>query len=153
MPFVSVTRLRLRSAWYLLPFIRHTYPGMRQAQHAPGFLDGQLGGGPGRAFWTITVWRDEADMKAYRIAGSHKRAMPHLLDWCDEAAVAHWTQDNATLPTFEEALARLLELGRTSKVRHPTPAHAAGDVAPDRQPARGGTRLRSYTAVHPPTPA
>jgi hypothetical protein len=144
MPFVSVTRLRLRSAWYLLPFIGHTYLGMRQTQHAPGFLDGQLAGGPGRTFWTLTVWRDEADMKAFRVAGAHKRAMPRLLDWCDEAAVAHWTQPDAALPTLPDALARLVELGRTSKVRHPTPAHAAGDVAPDRQPPLGGTRLRSH---------
>jgi hypothetical protein len=63
-------------------------------------------------------------MRAFMTSGAHKKAMPHLLHWCDEASVAHWTQPNATLPSWTEADRRMREDGRPSKVRNPSPQHA-----------------------------
>jgi hypothetical protein len=100
-----------------------------------------LAGGPGRAFWTITVWRDEAAMRAYRLADSHGSAMPKLLEWCDEAAMAHWEQPGAALPPIADAARGLGERGRVSKVRHPSPAHAQKKSWPDGKVPPGGTRL------------
>ena len=42
------------------------------------------------------------------------------MEWCDEAAVAHWTQDSPEPPSWEEAHRRLQESGRPSKVNHPS---------------------------------
>ena len=109
MPFVSVTRLRLRGARYLPAFALHSWRSARQLPRTPGFLAGRLASGSGRAYWTVTVWESEAAMRAYRGAGAHRGAMPRLLDWCDEAAVAHWAQPAAELPPLDEAARRLRE--------------------------------------------
>jgi hypothetical protein len=51
--------------------------------------------------------------------------MRSLLEWCDEAALVHWTQEGADLPSWEEAHRRLEQEGRPSKVNHPSPTHLA----------------------------
>jgi hypothetical protein len=51
--------------------------------------------------------------------------MPYLLDWCDEASVAHWEQADETLPSWTEADRRMRQSGRASKVRHPSAEHAS----------------------------
>ena len=129
MSFVSVTRLHIRSYLYLLPFLWHSWKSKRQVQSAHGFLGGKLMGDGRKAYWTVTAWADEASMKAYRNSGAHRRAMPKLLHWCDEASYTHWTQDGTQLPTMKEAHWRLREEGRLSKVRHPSPAHLAAQTA------------------------
>ena len=64
-------------------------------------------------------------MKKFMTSGSHRKAMRKLPAWCDEAAVVHWTQENAELPTWQEAYQRLKNEGRRSKVNHPSPRHQA----------------------------
>jgi len=135
MAFVSVTRLRVRSVRFLpmvfLDFIRTR----RQVERAAGFRTGALLADRGWAFWTLTVWDDQASMRRYMTNGSHRVAMPTLLERCDEAAVAHWEQDAAVLPSWAEADRRMRTEGRASKVRHPSSDHAAMRFAvPD--PAR-----------------
>lgn len=124
MPFVSLTRLRLRSLRFLPGFALHTLQAQRQLKQATGFLSGKLLPDRNLTFWTITAWDSEASMRAYMTNGAHKRAMPHLLHWCDEASIAHWTQPEAALPTWDEADERMRASGRISKVHHPSPHHA-----------------------------
>ena len=131
MPFVSVTRLRLRSRRFLPAFFLYAYRSSRQLRAAPGYLAGQLAPGPARTFWTITVWTSEAAMRDYRNSGAHRGAMPRLIQWCDEAAVAHWEQADALLPSRADAARRLGADGRLSKVRAPSEAHAAGKTWTD----------------------
>ena len=83
---------------------------------------------PGHVYWTLTVWRDTAAMKAFMTSGAHLKAMPKLLEWCDEAAVSHWQQESEALPRWAEAEEHLAREGRLSKVRNPSPAHAAGKL-------------------------
>ena len=72
----------------------------------------------------MTAWDSPESMRQFMTSGSHKQAMPHLLHWCNEASVAHWTQPEATLPSWIEADKRMRETGRISKVLHPSPQHA-----------------------------
>jgi hypothetical protein len=58
--------------------------------------------------------------------------MPRLLDWCDEASIAHWTQQESTLPTWVEADQKMREIGRISKVRKPSPHHENMSFRPPR---------------------
>jgi hypothetical protein len=51
--------------------------------------------------------------------------MTHLIHWCDEASVTHWTQPESSLPSWQEADRRIRESGRPSKVKHPSPNHAS----------------------------
>ena len=125
MPFVSLTRLRIRSFFYLPQFVWHAVKSGRLAERSPGFLGGRIMREARNAFWTITSWENDATMNAYRTQGAHRDAMPNLLNWCDEASVAHWTQESRELTSWQEVHLRLAKESRPSKVRHPSPAHLA----------------------------
>jgi len=60
--------------------------------------------------------------------GNHRVAMPKLAGWCDEASLARFDYDGDQLPSWETAEEMLEAHGRTSKVDHPSPAHAAGST-------------------------
>ena len=132
MPFVSVTRLRLRSIRFLPAFAVHTLRAHRQVKHASGFQGGSLLPDRRWAFWTLTAWDDEGAMRDYMLSGDHRTAMARLVDWCDEASVVHWTQAERALPSWSAAAARMREEGRASKVRHPSPEHASLNFAAPR---------------------
>lgn len=117
-------------------FIRHTFASRRQARGSAGFIRGMLSTSPGRTFWTATVWTDEAAMKRFRDTAAHKAAMPRLLDLCDEASLAHWTQETDRLPEPADMLERMRTIGRLSKVREPSPGQQAGRTVPDGHPPR-----------------
>jgi Antibiotic biosynthesis monooxygenase len=135
MALVSVTRLRVRSLRYILQFMWEATSSARQAEHSPGFLGGRLLRNPGNVFWTITAWEDAAAMNAYRTAGAHRRAMPKLLIWCNEATVVHWNQESSGVPSWQEAHQHMLKEGKPSKVNYPSPAHVANDI-PAPKPSR-----------------
>jgi hypothetical protein len=125
MMFVSLTRLRIRSFPLVPLFLFHTFRSLRQVRKAPGFQSGALLADRGWTFWTLTAWDSEESMRAFMTTGAHKRAMPHLLHWCDEASVAHWTQAEAALPSWTQADKKMRDAGRASKVLHPSPQHAS----------------------------
>jgi len=132
MVFISVTRLRVRSWRFVPQFIWHALKTGRQVERASGFIGGRVLREARNAFWTLTAWEDETAMRAYRNAGAHRDVMPKLLEWCDEASVAHWSQDNLELPDWQESHRRMVEAGRLSKVKHPSPAQASNYIAPPR---------------------
>jgi heme-degrading monooxygenase HmoA len=121
--FVSVTRLRLRSSRFLLPFLFYSLRSTRQARRSPGNVAVEAMRDSHGGYWTRSVWRDEASMRAFMTSGVHLRVMPKLLDWADEAAVVHWQQESAALPEWDDAHRRLVTQGRRSKVRYPSTAH------------------------------
>lgn len=136
MPLIAVTRLRIRSPWYLPAFQWHAFRAARQARTAPGHLDMALFNDAHRAFWTCTAWTDLEAMRTYLAAEPHRSAMRKLAHWCDEASVVHWTQDSPALPTWGAAHARMQQEGRPSRVDHPSPDHVAFRIAVPRQSDR-----------------
>ncbi len=92
MPFVSITRLRVRSWSYLPAFFVQTLRIARQAAKADGNLAVKLLRDHRNTFWTGTSWSSEGSMKAFMRAKPHGPTMRSLLQWCDEAALVHWTQ-------------------------------------------------------------
>jgi len=130
MPVVSVTRLRIRR-WNFLPgFAWQTLRIAMQAKRAPGNLAMHLLRDRKKTFWTLTLWESERAMREFMLARPHGPAMRNLLNWCDEAALVHWTQEDSQLPTWAEAHRRLLAEGRPSKVHYPSSAHTAHAVEP-----------------------
>ena len=123
MPLVSITRLRVRSWRHVLPFIVYALRVSRQAKNAEGNLAVSLLREAQNNYWTRTVWTTEAAMKAFMLAGPHRKVMRRLLEWCDEAALVHWQQDADQPPDWDGAHQRLQREGRRSKVNHPSPAH------------------------------
>jgi hypothetical protein len=130
MPVISVTRLKLRSPWFLPGFVWRTLRSRRQVRRAEGCLGHDVRAERGLIFWTRSTWRDPQALEAFMTAGAHGRAMPRLQHWCDEASVVRWESPSADLPAWEEAHARLKAEGRLSRVRRPSPAQAAGEGAP-----------------------
>src|SRR4030095_958746 len=141
---ISVTRLRVRSVFYLPQFLWHTFKSQRQAKHAPGMLGGRLMLEAHWAFWTATVWGSEEAMRAFRSSGAHMKAMPKLLDWCDEASYVHWEQEHAELPSWAEAHRRMVTEGKLSKVKNPAMAQLAKELP---EPRHGGTEGPQLTPV------
>lgn len=127
MIFVSLTRLRIRSIRFMPFFAVYAFRSVRQVGKSTGFQTGALLNDRERTFWTMTVWDTLATMRAFMTTGAHKSAMPHLLEWCDEASVAHWEQDENALPSWAEAARRMRTEGRVSKVRFPSSRHATLD--------------------------
>jgi heme-degrading monooxygenase HmoA len=125
MPFVSITRLRVRSWSYVPAFVVQTLRIARQAARADGNLAIKLLRDSRNTFWTGTTWSSEDSMKAFMHAKPHGPTMRSLLDWCDEAALVHWTQAGEELPSWEEAHKRIQQEGRRSKVSHPSADHTA----------------------------
>lgn len=120
---VSVTRFHLRSVRFLPFFMIHANRAIAQIRRAEGFIAGAVRRDDNQAFWTMTLWRDERAMRAYGASGAHRKAMPHLAEWADEACVVHWVQDGSILPDWPEAGRRLRDEGRSSALRHPGPDH------------------------------
>lgn len=141
MPVISITRLRVRSWRYLPGFLWYALRSAQQAKNASGNLAVQLLKDKSRAFWTATAWTDDAAMKSFMLAHPHRVAMRKLLEWCDEAALVHWPQDNSDLPSWGEACRRLQSEGRSSKVNHPSPAHIAYEF-PEPRVGRTSVRLK-----------
>ena len=125
MAHVSITRLRLRSNRYLPLFFWHSLRSQRQAHRSDGSLFVSVRYHKG-AFWTLTMWRDHAATRAFMLKGAHRKAMPNLRSWCDEASQANWEHEGER-PTWRAAEERLRDIGRVSFVDHPSAAHAAGN--------------------------
>ena len=124
MPFISITRLRVRSIRFLPSFVLYAYRSLRQAKASSGFQCGGLLADRSWTFWTMTAWDNQESMRRFMTTGSHSAAMPRLLDWCDEASIVHWDQAEVALPSWTEADQRMRASGRVSKVRNPSPQHA-----------------------------
>jgi heme-degrading monooxygenase HmoA len=128
MPFVSITRLRVRSWSYVPAFVVQTFRIARQAARADGNLAVKLLRDRRNTFWTGTTWSSEDSAKAFMHKKPHGPTMRSLLEWCDEAALVHWTQTDEELPSWEEAHRRMQREGRRSKVNHPSAAHTAYEI-------------------------
>jgi hypothetical protein len=129
MPFVSVTRLRVRSWRYLPGFLFDALLSARQAARTQGNLAVKLLRDVNNTWWTSTCWNAETSMRNFMVAKPHGPAMRKLLEWCDEAALVHWSQPERALPSWAEAHRRMQVEGRTSKVLHPSPDHLAFRIA------------------------
>ena len=81
MPFVSITRLRVRSWIYLPGFFFYALRSGTQAKSAEGNLSVTVLREAQLTFWTRTLWTSEAAMKVFMIAGAHGKAMRRLLEW------------------------------------------------------------------------
>jgi hypothetical protein len=123
---------------HLPAFLWQTFLSQRQVVRAPGFSGGRLLLDRKRTYWTLTVWRDDRAMKAFRGSGPHAKVMPRLVEWCDEASYAHWTPNGGSVPSWQEAYEHLIAEGKLSRVAHPSASHDARQFAEPRlQPLIG----------------
>ncbi len=125
MPFVSVTRLRVKSLLYIISFMRANEASVKELKNAEGLIKGVELIDKKLTFWTLTIWEDEASMKGFRGSPSHRNAMQHLPNWCNEASYHHWMQEGMELPDWQTVSEKLFMEGKLSKVRNPSKAQIA----------------------------
>ncbi len=96
--FISITRLRLRS-WFFLPsFFIASGKVVKQAKESAGFVEGATFVDKKLAFWTVTMWSDGAAMKVFRGQAAHKNSMPSFANWCDEGCLLIGRRMKACFP-------------------------------------------------------
>jgi hypothetical protein len=90
----------------------------------------------------LTAWASEKDMRAYRNSGAHLKAMPKLLNWCDEAHAPHWHQEGTELPGWHKAYEHITAPEtRISKVLYSSKDHLTKHFPPPRYPSKLETTL------------
>jgi hypothetical protein len=127
-PVVSITRARLRSIRFLLPFARCTLRCWWQARNKAGNLGVRLRKTRGLRFWTLTIWKDEDALKAYRDVLLRGKVVPRARHWFDENSAARWEQENMEMPRWEDAASRLKEHGHLYEVDHPSHTQKSGRI-------------------------
>ena len=136
MSFVSIARLRVRSWRHLPGFLIRDFRTARQAKLAAGSLAVSVLRDADRAFWTRTVWRDEAAMRSFLRSGSIVGLWRGSRSGAMRPRWSHWVQDANEPPSWPEAHRRLQQEGRRSRVNHPSEAQrclgaASRGQAPD----------------------
>lgn len=121
MIFISATRLKLKSFRYLPAFFIANEASVKQLTKTPGFLGGKELIDKNFTFWTLTLWKDISDMRIFRNAEPHKKAMQKLPFWCNEASYVHWTEEAYKPVEWQTAYLKLIQEGSVSKVRNPSP--------------------------------
>lgn len=142
MPFVSITRLRVRAYRYLPAFLVQAFRCAWQAKVSKDCLSVSIMRQAHRTFWTRTVWTDVSAMKAFMRSGVHRRVMPSLLEWCDEASVADWVKESQEPPSWEEVHRRMRRDGRPSKVNRPSGAHVRFEIPGPPMRTKGELRFK-----------
>jgi len=132
MPFVSVTRLRVKSLFFLFSFMRANEASVKELKYSSGLLMGKELIDKKLTFWTITIWEDEESMKRFRGSLSHRNAMQNLPKWCSEASYHHWIQEENECPNWTTISDKLFSQGKLSKVRNPSNAQIINQFPPIR---------------------
>jgi len=132
MPFISVTRLRVKSLFFLFSFIRANEASVKELKSSSGLLMGKELIDKKLTFWTITLWEDEDSMKKFIGSLSHRNAMQHLPKWCNEASYHHWFQEENECPNWTTISNKLYSEGKLSKVRNPSNAQITNQFPPIR---------------------
>jgi len=125
----AVTRLRLRSWRFLIPFAIHASRSQKQASSAAGCLGVLTRKTSGWAFWTLSTWENDELLRGFLRGSPHREAMPKLFPWCDEAVTVHWQITSLQMPTWEEAALQLQRGGRLLRVKYPSDAHRGGEIS------------------------
>ncbi len=130
MPFVSVTRLRVKSIFFLIPFMRANEASVKELKISNGLLKGKELIDKKLTFWTITLWENEESMKGFRGSSAHRISMQNLPKWCNEASYHHWIQEDDELPSWDTISEKLYSDGKLSKVRNPSKAQIENQFPP-----------------------
>ena len=106
--YVSITGLRLKSQLHAPRFWWHAIRSMAQARRAPGNISTDARSVAGMQH-TLTVWTDQAAMRAYLVRGAHLQAMRAFGAIATGSVFGFETE---AAPDWETALAELSARGR-----------------------------------------
>lgn len=128
MPIIAVTRARLKSVRFLLPFMRCSLQCWWKARNAEGNLGSRVRKTRGLRFWTMTMWDNEDSLKAYRDIKLSGQVRSSARQWLEENSIAHWEQEGSRMPSWKDAACLLKEHGHLSEVDHPSESQKSGQI-------------------------
>lgn len=100
---ISITKLQLKSFWYLFDFFSHAHRSVDQVKSAAGLKHFDLKNNLGKlTFYTLTAWENETQMRSFMLSGYHKQAMKVTQNMAKKAISTHFESDK--IPNWEEAL-------------------------------------------------
>jgi hypothetical protein len=123
MPTLAITRLRIRRIWFLPRFFRMSMLSLKQAKNSEGIIAVNVFNDAFPVFWTCSIWESEQHMMNYMKSGDHKKAMPYLQKWCNEARTCHVSFDSNIMPAASELALLLHKHGRASRLLKPNENH------------------------------
>ena len=120
--FCVATRLRVRGPRQLPGFFRATIRVRREARTTPGFAGIRLV--PWHpSYYTLTVWEDEAAMRAFVRRPHHRVAMSRIGTWASTSEYVEFRSTSAR-PRFAEIRDRLRTPDKASTWERPVPRGA-----------------------------
>jgi hypothetical protein len=124
MAFLSMTRLRVKSIWLLPKFILENSGVINQLRSSKGFKAGKTLLDPSLAAWTVTLWENEAAMRAFFGSGAHRASLPKLSFYADEASSGHMDFAETELPDWNFVYEKLSTIGKfTIPLQSPSQNH------------------------------
>jgi hypothetical protein len=127
MPFIVVTRLRLRDSAFFDEFFASAVAVVEQATNSEGNLGADVLAEANNTFWTRTAWKERGLMDAFVRSEPHVNTMGRLDEWCDEATFVDWEQASAGLPDRQEGYGHLIANGQVASLTNAADAHHARD--------------------------
>jgi heme-degrading monooxygenase HmoA len=134
MPFMVVTRLRLRDTSRRDEFVASAFAVVDQARSSDGHLASDVLAEANETYWTSTAWTDRQAMSHFMTSEPHLSTMSRISEWCDEATFVDWDQSEPHLPDWQSAFGRLVSDGQIAPLDHPSECHETRAFPP---PAEG----------------
>jgi Domain of unknown function (DUF3291) len=126
--YLAMTRLKLKSPRYLIPFWLHTEQVVKQMRASEGFVTGKLMGTLNLSMWTMTLWTSEEALRAFYLSGAHQNVMGKLSEWSSEAVAGHLAVETHQLPSWFEVRTTLCKIGCFAKLAEPSIDHNNGAI-------------------------
>lgn len=123
MPYLSMTRLKLNSPLYLIPFWFHTQRVVKQMKVSEGFMKGKLLVTHNLSMWTMTLWVSEEALHNFYLSGAHRIVMGKLSEFSSEAIAGHQEVESNEFPSWEYARNELSRIGYLGKLKKPSVDH------------------------------
>ena len=123
MPVIAVTRLRLRDPSLLDEFFTHAAAVLEQAMKSDGNLGADALAEAHDAWWSVTVWQQRSQMRAFVNAEPHLSIEALLDHLCDEATFVDWEQAGPELPDWQTSWRHLVADGQSATLTNPSEAN------------------------------
>lgn len=143
MPHLAMTRLKLKSIFYLLPALIQTEKIARQARESNGFLQGKLLINSDLSLWTATLWDSSENLLAFHRSDPYQHAKQSINKWSSEAVAGYQCIELAELPDWENIRQSLLKVGSFFNLKEASLQHKNRTIASPK---------KHLTIVIPPKP-
>ena len=118
--YLSMTRLRLKSPLYLIPFFVQNEKILSQLRTSQGFIKGKVLAAPNLSMWTVTLWSSEEDLRAFYLNGEHGETIEKIDQWSSDSVGCHQSTESDEIPSWENVRLQLIKSGRFRDLKEPS---------------------------------